>query len=82
MGYGRKWQRFRERLYRARAKAGNVLCAKCGLAFGSVSPHADHIIPVQSNDDPLFYDADNIQFLHPACHAEKTVQDVAQGATR
>lgn len=80
-GYGRKWRKFREILFKARCKTG-VLCAECGLAFGGCSPHADHIIPVQSNDDPLFYDPDNIQFLHPECHAAKTVRDVNAGATR
>ena len=80
-GYNSKWRRFRERLYKLRCKTG-VLCAMCGLAFGSDSPHADHIVPVQSNDDPLFFEPNNIQFLHPECHASKTVQDVRQGLTR
>lgn len=81
-GYGRKWRQFRERLFRARVRAGGVSCAMCGLAFGVESPHADHIVPVQSNDDPLFYEPTNIQFLHPDCHAQKTVRDVAAGTTR
>jgi 5-methylcytosine-specific restriction endonuclease McrA len=80
-GYGRKWQRFRESLFKQRAKQG-IVCAMCGLAFGSEPPHADHIIPVTSADDPLFYDESNIQFLHPGCHGEKTKQDVRKGLTR
>jgi 5-methylcytosine-specific restriction endonuclease McrA len=52
------------------------------LAFGAESPHADHIIPVTSENDPLFYDEKNIQFLHPECHGVKTKKDVAQGLTR
>lgn len=80
-GYGRRWQRFRERLYRKRARQG-VVCGMCGLAFGLVSPHADHIIPVTSEDDPLFFDEANIQFLHPACHGRKTDEDVKAGRTR
>lgn len=80
-GYGRRWQRFRERLYRKRAKKG-VVCGLCGKAFGNVSPHADHIIPVTGEDDPLFYDETNIQFLHPECHGVKTKKDVALGLTR
>ena len=80
-GYGRKWQKFRERLFRVRAKTG-VLCAICGNAFGCESPHADHIIPILSADDPLFYEPSNIQFLHPACHGRKTDGDVKAGATR
>lgn len=80
-GYGRRWQRFREMLYRKRARDG-VVCGVCGLAFGSVSPHADHIIPVIGEDDPSFYREDNIQFLHPACHGRKTERDVKAGRTR
>jgi 5-methylcytosine-specific restriction endonuclease McrA len=80
-GYGRKWQKFRERLFRIRAKVG-VTCAMCCKAFGAESPHADHIIPVLSAEDPLFYDPNNIQFLHPDCHGRKTDGDVKAGATR
>jgi len=80
-GYGRRWRRFRERLFRKRARQG-VTCAMCGKAFGSESPHADHIVPVLSADDPLFYEESNIQFLHPACHGRKTDADVRAGATR
>ena len=81
-GYGRKWRDFRERVYRMRVKEGKALCAMCCKPFGKESPHADHIIPVLSNDDPLFYEASNIQFLHPSCHAAKTEKDVKAGRTR
>lgn len=80
-GYGVRWQKFRERLFRKRAKQG-VACAICGRAFGSESPHADHIVPVLSAEDPLFYEEKNIQFLHPDCHGRKTKQDVRLGRTR
>jgi 5-methylcytosine-specific restriction endonuclease McrA len=80
-GYGRRWQRFRERLIRKRAREG-ITCGICGKAFGVESPHADHIVPVLSADDPLFYEETNIQFLHPACHGRKTSDDVRAGTTR
>lgn len=80
-GYTTKWKRFRERLFKQRAKRG-VLCAACGLAFGAEGFHADHIEPVQSADDPLFYEPTNIQFLHPSCHSKKTRQDESDGKTR
>lgn len=81
-GYDRKWQRFVRQLYQKRVKEGRALCAMCGLAFGTKTPHGDHIIPVTSADDPLFFDEDNIQFLHPECHGEKTKIDVKRGLTR
>lgn len=81
-GYGRKWQRFRQRVYRARARSGAVKCGICSLVFGNESPHADHIIPVKGEGDPLFYDESNIQFLHAKCHGLKTKGDVRQGLTR
>lgn len=65
-----------------RVKQGKALCAECGKAFGGVSPHGDHIVPVQDESDPLFYDESNIQFLHPACHGRKTQMDVKRGLTR
>jgi 5-methylcytosine-specific restriction endonuclease McrA len=80
-GYGRKWQRFVKTLYQKRVREGKGLCAMCGLAFVS-TPHGDHIEPVTSADDPLFYKESNIQFLHPGCHGEKTKQDVRKGLTR
>lgn len=81
-GYGRKWRSFRERVFKKRVRQGKALCAMCSRPFGTESPHGDHIIPVQSNDDPLFYNENNIQFLHPKCHAEKTERDVKAGRTR
>ena len=81
-GYDRKWQRFRERLIRKRARLGELKCGMCERAFGSESPHADHIMPVQDQGDPLFFDENNIQFLHAECHAIKTQRDVKLGLTR
>jgi 5-methylcytosine-specific restriction endonuclease McrA len=61
---------------------GLAACAACGLAFGAQSPHADHIIPIQDENDPLFYCEDNIQFLHPGCHSRKTAADLRAGLGR
>lgn len=58
-----------------------MLCAMCSKVFVT-TPHADHIKPVQSAGDPLFYAESNIQFLHPACHGKKTVEDMRKGLTR
>lgn len=58
------------------------MCGICGKPFGGDSPHGDHIQPVSGQDDPLFFDEGNIQFLHPACHGKKTAEDVRNGLTR
>ena len=81
-GYGRRWQAFRMRVFMLRVKQGRALCAACGKAFGSESPHGDHIVPVMDESDPLFYEESNIQFLHPSCHGRKTQGDVKRGLTR
>lgn len=81
-GYDRQWRAFRERVFRQRVREGKAFCAACNRVFGKESPHADHIVPVQSADDPLFYEPSNIQFLHPACHGMKTKRDVRSGLTR
>ena len=59
----------------------NGNCDRCGKAvLGMI--HCDHIEPVDSKDDPRFYDRSNVQFLHPACHSEKTAEDKVKGNTR
>lgn len=42
----------------------------------------DHVVPVQSADDPLFFDVGNWQSLCRACHDEKTGEDRRAGLTR
>ncbi len=81
-GYGRKWQRFRESVFKKRLREGKAFCAECGHAFGADSPHGDHITPVKGPDDPLFFVESNIQVLHAECHGRKTADDVRAGATR
>lgn len=81
-GYNRKWRKFRERLFRKRLLLGPITCAMCGRVFGKEAFHADHIMPVNGADDPLFFDESNIQFLHPDCHGQKTKTDVLRGLTR
>lgn len=81
-GYGRKWQKFVRTLYQKRVRQGMARCAACGLVFGSTTPHGDHIQPVKSAGDALFFDESNIQFLHAECHGKKTADDVRAGLTR
>jgi hypothetical protein len=42
----------------------------------------DHITPVKSKNDPLFWVHSNHQGLSLACHALKTMEDRAKGMTR
>jgi 5-methylcytosine-specific restriction protein A len=82
-GYGARWQRWRAAILRRMASTGDWdgMCDRCGkMISGSI--HCDHITPVASASDPLFYDRENIQFLHPGCHAEKTAEDKQKGLTR
>lgn len=82
-GYDSKWRAFRKRLWQSIIRSGSMpCCSSCGFPFGGETPHFDHIEPVQSDDDPRFYDRTNIQFLHRACHSAKTVQDMKNGKTR
>lgn len=82
-GYDRKWREWRETTWKRIVSSGTIpKCAECGLQFGIESPHFDHIEPVQSADDPNFYDTNNIQFLHLGCHVKKTNRDVRNGKTR
>lgn len=77
-GYGSRWEKLR-RWHLER----NPLCKRCqerGHVEAAVL--VDHIVPVQSADDPLFYEVENLQSLCTACHAIKTAADKAAGLTR
>lgn len=82
-GYTRKWRKFRERLIKHAITSGewDGCCDLCGRSITGMI-HADHIQPVKDSSDPLFYDRTNIQFLHPACHSQKTREDAQSGQTR
>jgi len=77
-GYDRQWRKTR-----ALWLAQHPLCVECEQR-GQYTPATliDHIRPVQSRDDPLFFDTDNFQSLCRACHARKTAADRASGLTR
>jgi len=77
-GYDRRWRKAR-----AVWLLQNPLCAECEKRGNYVSATlVDHITPVQSAFDPLFYDTDNFQSLCRACHQQKTFSDRAAGLTR
>jgi len=77
-GYDRRWRKSR-----ALWLAQNPLCVECERR-GNYTPASlvDHITPVQSREDPLFYDTGNFQSLCRACHTQKTFSDRAAGLTR
>lgn len=82
-GYGYKWQQWRAAILKRMASTGewDGSCDRCKkLIVGMI--HCDHIKPVIDAKDPLFYDRKNIQFLHPACHSQKTAEDKRKGLTR
>ena len=82
-GYGRKWRKFREDLWIEVVRSGVYpTCAICKKSFQNDTPHFDHIEPVESADDPKFFEKSNIQFLHHECHALKTSRDIRNGKTR
>lgn len=72
-GYGHKWRAYRERFL-----AANPLCCQCHAA-GVTRPaaHVDHITPVASASDPLFWKPSNHQPLCHPCHSRKTATEPA-----
>lgn len=72
-GYGRRWQRYsKDRLGR------HPLCVDpygrhAGRPVAAVA--TDHIVPVNGEDDPLFYEPMNHQSLCQSCHSEKTAKE-------
>lgn len=67
-GYNYRWQK-----YSAQYRVNNPLCVMC-LKVGKLIPAqcVDHIIAVESKDDPLFWDASNHQSLCNTCHNIKS----------
>ena len=39
---------------------------------GRPSTDVDHIIPIEGQKDPLFFDVENVQALCHSCHSKKT----------
>jgi 5-methylcytosine-specific restriction enzyme A len=77
-GYNYRWQQYTKHYLRK-----NPLCAMCQRE-GRVEAATlvDHIIPVQSADDPLFWDPKNHWGLSRRCHGIKTQDDIKKGLTR
>jgi len=77
-GYDARWRRYREWYLNQ-----HPLCAMCekeGRVTAAVI--VDHVVPVQSKDDPRFYDETNHQGLCVRCNAIKTTEDKRKGLTR
>jgi 5-methylcytosine-specific restriction protein A len=77
-GYTQRWAQYSRDFLQA-----NPWCARC-LRVGKREPAqmVDHIRPVQSADDPLFWQVSNHQSLSRRCHAVKTAEDKMRGLTR
>lgn len=75
-GYGRKWRK-----YAAAYLARNPLCVRCLAAeVTRAAEHVDHIEPVSSGSDPLFWKSSNHQALCQSCHSRKTAtEDTGRG---
>lgn len=70
----KKWRSFRE-LYLAE----HPLCENFEECH-NFAEHVDHIKRIESEDDVLFYDENNLQALCKRCHSRKTAkQDGAFG---
>ena len=72
-GYGSRWARYRKQFL---SQAENALCRRC-QATGRIraATDVDHIEPVESADDPRFWDPANHQPLCHRCHSIKTNTD-------
>jgi 5-methylcytosine-specific restriction enzyme A len=77
-GYDMRWHKYRDWYLSEHPLC--VECEKAGRAEAAVI--VDHIVPVKSKDDPLFWDPENHQSLCRPCHDGKTGSDRAAGLTR
>lgn len=70
-GYNSRWRAYRERYL-----AENPLCVEC-LKKNIVEPSTDvdHIVPVNGQSDPLFWNSKNHQALCHSCHSKKTARE-------
>ena len=75
-GYGARWRHTSRRHL-----AANPLCLRCLAAGSTVAAECtDHIKPVTSASDPLFWLASNHQALCWSCHSTKTTtEDAGKG---
>ena len=76
-GYTPRWQRYANQFL-----SSNPLCVLCPPGDRRPASAVDHIIPVSSGSDPIFWDATNHQPVCQSCHSRKTVDDRRKGLTR
>ena len=65
----KKWRALRESFLKE-----NPLCKNFAECH-SFADHVDHIKRVESEDDALFYDKNNLQALCKRCHSRKTAKE-------
>ena len=76
-GYGRRWQKY------ARSYLAQHPFCECGQCpEHTVAECVDHIIPVTSARDPLFWLPTNHQAMSFACHRRKTNEEDNGAAIR
>jgi len=78
-GYNYRWEKYRRTFLR-----NHPLCVRC-LKSGrtTVAQHVDHIIPVESATDELFWPPSNHQALCASCHGKKTFyEDKGRGRSK
>jgi 5-methylcytosine-specific restriction endonuclease McrA len=74
-GYSSYWDSYSKRFLKT-----NPLCKRCAdLGIVEVANVVDHIIPIQSANDPNFWNPANHQSLSYKCHSIKTAEDQQHG---
>ena len=75
-GYDAKWKRFANYFIEMEMRAGRHCCAcGCGkilLGRERREIHVDHKEPHRGQNDPRFWDLNNLQLMLAACHSRKT----------
>jgi 5-methylcytosine-specific restriction protein A len=70
-GYNYRWSKASKKY-----REDNPLCIMCeAKGIVKINNCVDHKIPVNSPDDPLFWEESNWQGLCTSCHSEKTAKE-------